>query len=196
MKILIVEDTASDRMLMEIALTGLGHSFVSTASAEEALRILETEPIRVVVSDWNLPGIDGMTLCQRIRSAAKEYTYFILFTSEDNSEENHERALKSGVDDFLIKSADPRELRMRLHVAERILGFATQVRQLESFLPICSYCKKIRDDDNYWQQIEAYLHARTATHFSHGVCPDCYTEIVVPAAAKLGVILRDIPPTK
>ncbi|MBC8011372.1 MAG: hypothetical protein H7067_14910, partial [Burkholderiales bacterium] len=54
------------------------------------------------------------------------------------------------------------------------------VRQLEQFLPICGYCKKIRDDSNYWQQIESYINARTGTDFSHSICPDCYANVVQP----------------
>jgi hypothetical protein len=69
---------------------------------------------------------------------------------------------------------------MRLRVAERIIRYATQVRQLEAFLPICGYCKKVRDDSNYWQQIESYINARTGTDFSHSICPDCYTSKVAP----------------
>ena len=69
---------------------------------------------------------------------------------------------------------------MRLHVADRILSYATQVKQLESFLPICGYCKKIRDDQNYWQQIELYITKHSSAQFSHGVCPDCFEKYTKP----------------
>jgi hypothetical protein len=74
---------------------------------------------------------------------------------------------------------------MRLRVAERILRYTTQVRQLEELLPICSYCKKIRDDHNYWQQIEGYINERTGSEFSHSVCPDCYQRVVLPELNQL-----------
>jgi hypothetical protein len=70
-------------------------------------------------------------------------------------------------------------------VAERILRYATQVQQLEAFLPICSYCKKVRDDHNYWQQIEAYINQRTGSEFSHSICPDCYARIIQPELERL-----------
>ena len=72
---------------------------------------------------------------------------------------------------------------MRLRVAERILQFTTEVRQLESFLPICGYCKKIRDDSNYWQQIESYFKQKQGTQFSHSVCPDCMERVHLTSAA-------------
>jgi len=98
--------------------------------------------------------------------------------------------MDAGVDDFLSKPIDVQELWMRLHVAERILKYTTRVRQLEQLLPICSYCKKVRDDHNYWQQIENYIKARTGSELSHSVCPDCYQRIVVP---DLQNALRAVP---
>jgi sigma-B regulation protein RsbU (phosphoserine phosphatase) len=85
------------------------------------------------------------------------------------------------------------EIWMRLRVAERILRFATQVSQLEAFLPICGYCKKVRDDKNYWQQIEGYINQRTGTDFSHSVCPDCYQRVVLPEIQKLRGSATPVP---
>ncbi|MBM3856060.1 MAG: response regulator, partial [Verrucomicrobia bacterium] len=142
-------------------------------------------PARVVVSDWTMPGVDGLELCRRIRRRADaEYVYFILLTARDATKENQEEAADAGVDDFLTKPLDVPELWTRLRVAERILRYTTQVRQLEELLPICSYCKKIRDDRNYWQQIEGYISERTGSDFSHSVCPDCYTRVVLPELEK------------
>ena len=159
---------------------------VEAHDGTEALNRLAREPVRVVESDWLMPSMDGLELCRRVRSrSAQEYVYFILLTSATASVENQREAADAGVDDFLNKPLDVNELWMRLRVAERILSFATQVRQLEAFLPICSYCKKIRDDQNYWTQIESYINERTGTDFSHSVCPDCYQRVVIPEIEKL-----------
>ena len=61
-----------------------------------------------------------------------------------------------------------------VRVAERILEFTTQIRVLKELLPICMYCKRIRDDSDYWQQVESYIHTHTGSNFSHGICPDCF----------------------
>ena len=53
-------------------------------------------------------------------------------------------------------------------------------QQLNGLLPICSYCKKIRDDRNYWQQVEGYISKHSEVQFSHGICPDCYERVVLP----------------
>ena len=148
--------------------------------------MLEAQPARVIVSDWLMPEMDGLDLCRRIRGQVNtEYTYFILLTSRTADHANQREAIEAGVDDFLTKPLDLQELWMRLRVAERILRFTTQVQQLEAFLPICSYCKKVRDDHNYWQQIEAYINQRTGSEFSHSICPDCYARIIVPELARL-----------
>ena len=55
-----------------------------------------------------------------------------------------------------------------------------EVKELQAILPICSYCRKIRDDANYWQTVESYISHHTKTRFSHGICPSCYTNLVQP----------------
>jgi DNA-binding response OmpR family regulator len=179
MKILAVDDDPVARRVLVQALHRLGYDeVIDVRDGTEALARLEKETIRVIVSDW--------TLCRQMRARVKsEYVYFILLTSREADIENQREAIEAGVDDFLVKPLDLQELWMRLRVAERILRYATQVQQLEAFLPICSYCKKVRDDKNYWQQIEGYINARTGSEFSHSVCPDCYTRVIVPELAAL-----------
>jgi len=179
--------------VLEAALRKLGHEPLLAEDGERAWHILQTEPVRVVVSDWQMPGLDGLGLCRKIRARPGDYVYFMLLTQQAATENNLREATEAGVDDFLGKPVDPGQLWMRLRVAERILGFTTEVRQLESFLPICGYCKKIRDDQNYWQQIEKYIGTRTGTNFSHGVCPDCMEKIVRPQLDQLK--LDQLPPS-
>lgn len=196
MKILAVEDDAVARAVLRQALKRLGHETVEAKDGGEAWRKLESDPVRVVVSDWMMPESDGLELCRKIRSrVGTEYIYFILLTSRDATADNQAEAADAGVDDFLTKPLDVNELWTRLRVAERILKYTTQVRQLEEMLPICSYCKKIRDDQNYWQQLEGYISERTGSDFSHSVCPDCYTRVIVPELEEIKArAARNAPP--
>tara|TARA_B110000483_G_scaffold88474_1_gene109118 strand:+ start:151 stop:741 length:591 start_codon:yes stop_codon:yes gene_type:complete len=185
-QILAIEDDPVARRVLRQALTKLGHEVVEAEDGEAALDAMARENFRVIVSDWLMPNMDGLEFCRRVRERpAEEYVYFILLTGRLASAENEREAADAGVDDFLSKPLDMNELWMRLRVAERILKFATQVRMLEAFLPICSYCKKVREDSNYWTQIESYINTRTGTDFSHSVCPDCYERVVVPELEKL-----------
>jgi phosphoserine phosphatase RsbU/P len=187
MKILVVEDNAVAAAVIQQALVRLGHEPCLTADGLTAWQAFGAQPYRVVVSDWLMPGIDGLELCRRIRARGGDYTYFILLSAVESNTGNLELALAAGVDDFLHKPVKLDELKMRLHVAERILNYATQVQTLESFIPLCSYCKKVRDDKNYWSQIESYINERTGSQFSHGVCPDCYDRVLVPQMRAAGI---------
>ena len=186
MRILTVEDDPVARRVLKQALKKLGHEVIEAEDGEKALEVLAGESVRVIVSDWVMPNLDGLGFCKAVRERIDEdYVYFILLTSRTANPDNERQAADAGVDDFLSKPLDVNELWMRLRVAERILQFATQVRTLEAFLPICSYCKKVREDSNYWTQIESYINTRTGTDFSHSVCPDCYARVVLPELEKM-----------
>ena len=172
--------------MLRLALLRLGHDVLEAGDGEAAWTLLQQEPVRVIVSDWMMPGLDGLELCRRLRARRQaEYVYFILLTANTADPANRTAAADAGVDDFLTKPMDFEELWTRLRVAERILRYTTQVRQLEELLPICSYCKKIRDDQNYWQQMEGYINKHTGSEFSHSVCPDCYQRVVIPELEQL-----------
>lgn len=186
MRVLAVEDDPVARRVLRQALANLGHEVLEAEDGEGALDVLAREDIPVVVSDWVMPRRDGLRLCEAIRARPHEdYVYFILLTAQTASFDNQREAADAGVDDFLTKPLDVNELWMRLRVAERILAYLSQVRSLEAIIPMCSYCKKVRDDQNYWQQVESYLNQHTGADISHSVCPECYQRVVLPELEKL-----------
>lgn len=83
-------------------------------------------------------------------------------------------ASAAGVDDFLTKPLDREIIRIRLQVAERILKYTAEIRQLKEMIPMCVYCRKVRDEHDYWDMVESYIQKETGSRFSHGACPDCY----------------------
>jgi response regulator RpfG family c-di-GMP phosphodiesterase len=146
--------------------------------------------VRVIVSDWMMPGMDGLELCQKVRQRAKtDYTYFILLTAINTGRENLRKAMAAGIDDFLTKPLDREAILMRLRVAERILEFTRQIRVLKELIPICMYCKRVRDDSNYWDQVESYIHTHTGSSFSHGICPDCFDKQMI----RVGMTVAPMP---
>jgi CheY-like chemotaxis protein len=174
MKILIAEDDPVSLKVLQATLESEGHQVVAARSGDEAWECFDREPTRVIVSDWMMPGIDGLEFCQRVRERPKtDYTYFILLTANNTGRENLRAAMAAGIDDFLGKPLDREAIFMRLRVAARILDFTTQIRVLKELIPICMYCKKVRDDSDYWQQVDTYIHTCTGTNFSHGICPEC-----------------------
>jgi len=99
--------------------------------------------------------------------------------------------MDAGVDDFLTKPLNREMLRTRLRVAERILRYTTEIQTLKELIPICTYCQKVRNDDDYWERVDTYIKSRTGARFSHGVCPGCFDEQVKVIAG----LCADLPET-
>lgn len=194
MKILIAEDDPVSVKILQIALERSGHTVITAADGSEAWRMFDRDPVRVIVSDWMMPGLSGLELCQQVRNRPKtDYTYFILLTANNAGRDNLRKAMDAGIDDFLAKPLDREAILMRLRVAERILEYTTQIRQLKELLPICMYCKRIRDDQDYWQQVENYLHHHTGSNFSHGICPDCFAKEMQAMPGRTGLTVTPKP---
>lgn len=193
MRILIAEDDPIARHVTRVALDKWGFEVLEAEDGEQAWALLQAEnPPAISILDWQMPGMDGVELCKKIRNTLVMQSMYIIMLTSKGEKENLIEGLESGADDYLIKPFDPGQLRARLHVGERIVRLQqsladrvneleaalTNLKQLRGLLPICSYCKKIRNDDNYWQQLESYLCEHTDAQFSHGICPDCYQNIV------------------
>ncbi len=101
-----------------------------------------------------------------------DYCYFILLTAKVGRA-SYMEGMDAGADDYLTKPLNTEELKVRLKVAERILGLHSQIQTLRSILPICAWCKKVRDDDTLWHNVEDYIASHTTIDLSHSICPDC-----------------------
>ena len=174
MKILIAEDDAASRLILKAMLQRAGHEVVAMDNGRSAWDAWRIEFFPVVISDWDMPELDGLGLCREIRGRGDErYTYVILLTAR-GGKANYLEAMEAGVDDFLTKPADDEQLLARLHVANRILGLRRHMKQLEGLLPMCAWCKKIRDESGEWNQVETYIsRINSDMRFTHGSCPEC-----------------------
>jgi len=180
MKVLVAEDEPVSSRVLTSVLTELGHECTVTENGSDAWDAWLIAKSRILISDWQMPELDGLELCRRIRARAQErYTYFLLLTAR-TGQENYLEAMDAGVDDFLTKPVNRLELAARLRVAERMLGMQENLSTLEGLLPICSYCKRIRDDGGAYSSLEGYIEQRSKAEFSHGICPDCYKKYVEP----------------
>jgi DNA-binding response OmpR family regulator len=195
MKILIAEDDLVSRKMLEATLVRWGYEVVVTSDGAEALKSLkEPDAPKVAILDWMMPGLDGVDVCRQLRAASgADPAYVILLTAKGNKTDIV-NGLDAGADDYIIKPFDRDELRARLQAGLRIVTLqstvAARVRELEDaiariktlqgLLPICSYCKRVRNDGDYWQQVESYISDHSDARFSHGICPDCYESVVKP----------------
>jgi sigma-B regulation protein RsbU (phosphoserine phosphatase) len=195
MRILVAEDDPVSRRVLEAILTKWGFEVVAASDGNEAWTVLQQDDVPpVAILDWMMPGLDGVELCRRVRQLHRRPLHIILLTARGNKEDIVV-GLQSGADDYITKPFDREELRARVQVGVRVVELESEladrvkaleealarVKQLQGLLPICSYCKKVRDDQNYWIQVEQYVAEHTDARFSHGICPDCYQKYAKPA---------------
>ena len=180
MKILIAEDDRVARLLLKSTLESFGHDVIETDNGATAWEKYCEDPVRLLILDWMMPNLDGLELCRAVRAEKRPvYTYIIMLTVL-GGKGCYLRAMDAGADDFIRKPLDSDELAARVGVAERILGLYSEVKGLESLLPICSYCRKIRDPEDRWRSLESHIARRTETSFTHGICPECYETRIEP----------------
>jgi DNA-binding response OmpR family regulator len=200
MRVLIADDEPTSRHLIQATLGGWGFEVLVAVDGCEAWRVLQgARGPEIAMLDWMMPGIDGLDICRRMRATMPNAGTYIILVTARGGLENVVRGLEAGADDYITKPFDPRELRARLHVGVRIVQLqrallerfreledaSKRVKQLQGLLPICYYCKKIRNDRNYWEQVDAYVASHSEAQFSHGVCPDCYELHLKPQLERL-----------
>jgi DNA-binding response OmpR family regulator len=188
LRILISDDDAASRLLLETTLTRWGYEVLVTSDGEQAWQAIESPNAPLLfILDWQMPGLDGVDVCRKARARKSTRSAYIILLTSRTSKEDLIAGLEAGADDYVTKPFDPQELQARLHVGSRVIelqrALAERVNELEAalsrekhlqgLLPICCYCKKIRDDSNYWHQVESYVAQHADVHFSHSVCPEC-----------------------
>jgi DNA-binding response OmpR family regulator len=194
MHALIADDDRMTAVILKHTLERWGLTVTVAHDGAEAWNILQQTPeIGLAILDWMMPEVDGPELCRRIRQdPARAHIYVLLLTGRQG-QADVVAGLSAGADDYLTKPFDPDELRARVHVGLRVLGLQerlaervkeleaalTEVKQLHGLLPICSYCKSVRSDQNYWERVEDYMSHHGDVQFTHGICPTCYDRVVV-----------------
>jgi sigma-B regulation protein RsbU (phosphoserine phosphatase) len=210
MRILIAEDDPVSRLVLTTNLTNWGHEVITAVNGMEAWRAtLEEDAPRLVILDWMMPEMEGPEICRRMREVpAAIPPYIILLTARQGAKEVIE-GMQAGADDYLTKPYHRDELRVRVQVGVRMIELQEkladrigkleealdQVKRLQGIIPICGYCKKVRDDSDYWQNVESYVATHSEAEFSHGVCPSCFAEVVQPQLESFKAHLPSAPKT-
>jgi phosphoserine phosphatase RsbU/P len=192
MRALIADDDRTSTTILARSITRLGLEVVVTHDGEEAWqRLDEDRSFGLAILDWMMPGLHGPELCRRIRqSESLAHMHVILATARDTRADVI-AGLDAGADDYLIKPFDTEELRARVQVGIRIVTLQerlgdrvaaledalSKVKQLSGMLPICSYCNRIRSDNDYWEEVDRYVAEHSEVTFSHGVCPACFEAV-------------------
>jgi CheY-like chemotaxis protein len=195
MKVLIADDHRENRALLQALLKGEHYETVEARNGEEALAELTRaqEPI-VALLDWQMPKIEGPDVCTAARRLPNAPPMFLFLVTVRDSKDDIVAGLRSGANDYIIKPFHKDEMLARVKIGaqmvelqqnllDRVSELAdalARVKQLSGLLPICGFCKKVRNDRDYWQQVEEYISIHSEVKFSHGVCPDCYENLLKP----------------
>ena len=187
-KVLVADDDPVSRLLLEATLRDLGYDVTGVRDGTEALAELgQVDGPQVAILDWEMPGLSGPEVCREVRARRPDAPVYLLLVTVRGGSSNIVAGLRSGANDYLTKPFDRDEFAARLAVATSFLSMqlslAHRVEELEhalahiktlrGLLPICAWCKKIRDDGNYWRQVEDYVAHHTDARFTHGICPSC-----------------------
>ena len=195
LQVLVADDEPVSRTVVGAMLKKAGYVVTYAPDGEQAWQRLDaSNPPALALLDWEMPGLQGPEVIERIRSKQSQTpTYVILLTSRDSSDDIV-RGLRAGADDYVTKPANEDELVARVNVGARVVrlqaALADRVRSLEealanvkalqTLLPMCAYCKSIRNDQNYWEKVETYFTQHSNVSFTHSYCPNCYDRYVRP----------------
>jgi len=202
MTVLVADDHDVNRKLLHAIFSKAGYEVVQATNGTEALSILKdaTSPM-VGLIDWEMPEMEGVEVCRQARALNPNTPLFLIVVTVRDSKQDVVVGLEAGANDYVTKPFDQTELLARVKIGTQMVELQqsltqhvnelkealANVKQLSGLLPICSYCKKIRDDQNYWERVEGYVTKHSEAKFSHSICPQCYEDIVKPEMLKLGI---------
>ncbi len=188
MRILIAEDDLTSRNILAAVLKKKGHDVVETTDGMEAWDALQKpDTPKLAILDWMMPKMDGLEVVRRVRAIQSSRPPYIIMLTSMDKKPDVVVGLDAGADDYLTKPFDLGELTARVGVGHRIVKMQERltiqiqelrqamehIKTLQDILPICSFCKKIRDDQGYWERVDMYISKHSDTQFSHSVCPEC-----------------------
>jgi len=199
MRILVAEDDALYRAMFQRLLSPeYEPTFAEDGIAAWKLLQLEDAP-QLVILDWLMPGMNGVDVCSKLRAIPEKEALYILMATAKQDIDDVLMAFDAGANDYITKPFNALELKARLNAGRRVIELQavlalrvqelqealSRVKLLRGLLPICSYCKRIRDDRDYWQQRETYMGDHSEATFTHGICPECYEKITEPELERL-----------
>lgn len=206
MNILIAEDDSVSRRILEQTLVAWGYDVIVTRDGNEAWDVLKREGAPdLAILDVMMPGMDGLEICRNVRQLPCDTPPYLILLTAMTGKEDVVKGIEAGANDYLTKPFHREELRVRVGVGVQMLALQrdladrvreledalARVKQLQGMLPICSYCKQVRDDQNYWHKVETYISSHADVQFSHGICPDCYKRV----SQELETSRRAVAPT-
>ena len=185
-KILIVDDIQENVQILAELLSEKYRTYFALGGAE-ALKLVEMIHPDLILLDVMMPDIDGYKVCRLLKENETLRQIPVIFLTSMDRPEEELKGLALGAADYIIKPFNPQLVlqRVGIHIElklqrdllkkrnQELEEALVQIKVLKGIIPICSSCKKIRDDAGYWQQVEDYISKHSDVLFSHGICDDC-----------------------
>ena len=200
MKILVTDDDPEMLVLTSTVLRRAGYEVIEASTGRECIEKVHTIHPDLILLDVMLPDMSGVDLCRQLKAdETLRGTFVILLSGVQISSEYQANGLDVGADGYIIKPISNKELVARIQAMERIKdaedalrkkkkeqegliaklqAALTEIKTLQGLIPICSSCKKIRNDEGFWDQLESYLSKHTDAVFTHGLCPECFHKAI------------------
>jgi len=186
--VMVVDDTPANLNLLQKMLLDKGYRVLAFPDGKMALAAAAKHPPDIILLDINMPEMNGFEVCERLKADAVLKEIPVIFISALIETEDKIKAFALGGVDYVTKPFQFEEVnsrvethlrlrRQQLELEEerrRLQQALDEIRTLRGILPICAYCKKIRDDKGYWSQVEKYVSDHTEAKFTHGICPTCF----------------------
>jgi PleD family two-component response regulator len=189
--ILVVDDTPANLHLLVGILRNAGYKVRPANNGQRALLVAEKEHPDLILLDIVMPEMDGYEVCEQLKADERTYDTPVIFISALDETFDKVKAFSTGAVDYITKPFHAEEVlaRVTAHITIRnqqklleahnaeLQEALAKVKLLSGLLPICANCKKIRDDEGYWQDVAVYVRDHSEADFSHGICPGCLKEL-------------------
>ncbi len=193
--VLVVDDQPVNLALVEKILSDLPVKIFKAASGKEAIALAQKNKFAIVLMDVQMPELDGFETANELKKLEKTKNTPIIFVTAVGTDSEHiKRGYETGAVDYIIKPVTPFVLKSKVqiflemdekfeeiddklvHLEEKNREFRNvldNMRENKGLIPICSWCRSVRNDDGAWEKVEEYIHRISAAEFTHGVCPHC-----------------------
>ncbi len=168
--ILAVDDKPQNLQFLGKLLSDNGYEVGMAQSGQQALNFVKKNEPELILLDVMMPDMDGYEVCQKLKEDFSTRHIPIIFLTAKTDPEDIVNGFDVGGVDYITKPFNSPELlvRVRTHIELKIL---------RGLIPMCSKCKKIRDDEGFWNQVDSYIEEHSQITFTHGICPECLTDL-------------------
>ncbi len=168
--VLAVDDKPQNLQFLGKLLSDNGYDVGMAQSGQQALNFVIKDEPDLILLDIMMPEMDGYTVCKKLKSDFGTRHIPVIFLTAKTDTSDVVKAFELGGVDYVTKPFNSAELlaRIKTHI---------EVKILRGLLPMCAKCKKIRDGEGFWKQVDSYLEAHSQLTFSHGICEDCMDDL-------------------